>query len=174
MGFSSNAAILLSAPPYYYAVLPVLLTSLLSDRFVLRGPSIVFNSVCLIAGFAMLGFSSQVAVRYVGTFLATGAYISNWAALTAYYANNIAGHWKRAFTAAAVTALNGAGGIAGSYIVRPAEAPHYPTAVWVSIASHVLLIGLVALFSAWFAVANARQRSGKAVLEGTPGFRYTF
>lgn len=40
---------------------------------------------------AMLGFPSQVAVRYIGVYLATGAYISNWAALNSYQANNIAG-----------------------------------------------------------------------------------
>ena len=41
--------------------------------------------------------------------------------------------WKRAVTAAAVTACNGLGGIAGSFIVRQNEAPRYITAIWVSI-----------------------------------------
>lgn len=77
--------------------------------------------------------STQVAVRYIGTFLATGAYVSNWAALNAFMANNVVGQWKRATTAAAVAACNGLGGVAGSYIVRQQEAPQYPTAVWVSI-----------------------------------------
>lgn len=83
----------------------------------------------------MLGalISNEVAVRYIGTFLATGAYVSNWAALNAFMANNITGHWKRATVGAAVAACNGLGGIAGSYIVRQREAPTYPTAVWVSI-----------------------------------------
>lgn len=40
----------------------------------------------------MLGFADQVTVRYIGTFLATGAYISNWAALNCYQANNITGY----------------------------------------------------------------------------------
>lgn len=174
MGFSENKAIILSAPPYYYAVIPVVLTSLISDRFRIRGPIITFNCICLIVGFCMLGFSSQVTVRYVGTYLATGAYVSNWAALTAYYQNNIAGQWKRAFTAAVVTMLNGAGGIAGSFIVRQPEAPHYWTAVWVSIGSHILIMFLVTTFSAYFFVANKRARAGKSILEGTDGFRYTF
>lgn len=77
--------------------------------------------------------SKQLAVRYIGTFLATGAYVSNWAALNAFQANNVAGQWKRAATSAAVTAFNGLGGVAGSYIVRSQEAPKYQTAVWVSI-----------------------------------------
>ncbi|KAF2146553.1 uncharacterized protein K452DRAFT_323701 [Aplosporella prunicola CBS 121167] len=130
MGFSSNQAILLSAPPYYYAVVPALLSSWFGDTFRLRDPVIIFNSLCLIIGFVMLGFSNQVTVRYVGTYIATGAYVANWAALAAYQANNIVGQWKRVFTAAVVAAFNGAGGIAGSFIVRNDEAPRYMTAIW--------------------------------------------
>ena len=133
MGFSTNSAILLSAPPYYYAVIPAILSSLVGDKYQLRGPIIIFNSVCLIIGFCMLGFSDQVTVRYVGTYLATGAYVANWAGMATYQANNIVGQWKRVFTAAAITACNGAGGIAGSFIVRQQEAPRYMTAIWVSI-----------------------------------------
>ena len=109
-----------------------------------------------------------------GTFLATGAYISNWAALSAYQTSNIAGQWKRAFTAATVAAFNGAGGIAGSFIVRQQEAPGYATAVWVSIGSHLLIVGVVGVFSAWFWFANRGQREGRRVLEGVEGFRYTY
>ncbi len=174
MGFSENASIILSAPPYYYSVIPVIITSIISDRYRIRGPIITFNSIWLIIGFCMLGFTDQVAVRYIGTFLATGAYVSNWAALSAYYQNNITGQWKRTFTAAVVTMFNGAGGIGGAYIVREPEAPRYITAIWVSIGSHVGIIGLVGTLSAWFYVVNRRQRAGKAVLEGTEGFRYTY
>ncbi|KAL8879594.1 MAG: hypothetical protein Q9192_008199, partial [Flavoplaca navasiana] len=133
MGFSTNKSILLSAPPYYYAVIPVVLSSFVGDKYRLRGPVIVFNSLCLIAGFVMLGFAGQVTVRYVGTYLATGAYVSNWAALNSYQASNITGQWKRAVTAAAITACNGLGGVAGSFIVRQEGAPRYVTAIWVSI-----------------------------------------
>jgi MFS family permease len=91
MGFNTNKAILLSAPPYYYAVIPALLSSWVGDRFTLRGPVIIFNSICLIVGFCMLGLSSHVTVRYIGTYLATGSYVANWAALNAYQASNIVG-----------------------------------------------------------------------------------
>ncbi|PVH99500.1 MFS general substrate transporter [Periconia macrospinosa] len=174
MGFSTNAAILLSAPPYYYAVIPAILSSLLGDKFQLRGPIITFNCLCLIAGFCMLGFSSQVTVRYIGTYLATGAYVANWAGMAAYQANNIVGQWKRVFTAAAITAFNGAGGIAGSFIVRQPEAPHYMTAIWVSIGSHLMIIACIAAFTLFFYTANQRQRKGKQVIEGTEGFRFTY
>lgn len=111
------------------------MTSLTADRLRLRGPFITFNALCIIVGFLMFGLpqSTQVTARYIGTFIATGAYVSNWAALNAYQANNIVGQWKRAVTAATVTAFNGLGGVAGSYIVRQVEAPLYQTAVWVSV-----------------------------------------
>jgi len=128
----------------------------------------------LIVGFCMLGFSSQNAVRYVGTYLATGAYISNWAALNAYQANNITGQWKRATVAAAVTACNGLGGIAGSYIVRNNEAPRYMTAIWASMGSHVAMIVVIGGCSLLFVVANRQQSKGKRVIEGVEGFRYTY
>ncbi|KAF2874879.1 major facilitator superfamily domain-containing protein [Massariosphaeria phaeospora] len=174
MGFSTDKSILLSAPPYYYAVIPAILSSYVGDKFQLRGLVITFNSICLIAGFCMLGFTDQVAVRYIGTYLATGAYVANWAAMATYQSNNIVGQWKRVFTAAAVTAFNGAGGIAGSFIVRQPEAPRYMTAIWVSIGSHILIIGCVGCFSAYFYMANQRQRMGKKVIEGTEGFRFTY
>ncbi|KAL2869979.1 putative MFS transporter [Aspergillus lucknowensis] len=203
MGFSSNESILLSTPvrttpshrpsrashpdhttlptpnpwakPYFYSILPVLLTSFLGDTYRIRGPLITFNALCLIAGFLMFGLpsSTSIPVRYIGTFLATGAYVSNWAALNAYMANNVVGQWKRATTAAAVAACNGLGSIAGSYIVRQQEAPGYVTAVWVSIGSHILMIGIVGMFTAGFYIHNSRQIRGK-VLQNTPGFRYTY
>ncbi len=174
MGFSSNEAILLSSPPYYYSVIPVLLSSYIGDKYRTRAPIIIFNAVCLIIGFCMLGFPAQVTVRYIGTFLATGAYISNWAALNAYQANNIVGQWKRATVAAAISACNGLGGIAGSYIVRQQEAPRYLTAIWVSIGSHVLMIVVVAACTVWFWAANRRVKLKGGLIEGVEDFRYTY
>ncbi|EXJ88528.1 hypothetical protein A1O1_05458 [Capronia coronata CBS 617.96] len=174
MGFDSNDSILLSSPPYYYAVIPALLTSFIGDRYRMRAPTIIFNAVSLIAGFCMLGFPSQVTVRYIGTFLATGAYVSNWSALNAYQANNVVGQWKRATVAAAVSGCNGLGGIAGSYIVRQTEAPRYMTAIWVSIGSHILMIVLVAACTLWFWMMNRKAKKGDHVIEGVPNFRYTY
>jgi hypothetical protein len=69
---------------------------------VCRSPIIIFTAFCLIAGFAMLDLPSQITVHYIGTYVATGAYISNWATLNAYQSNNTTGQWKCATAAAAV------------------------------------------------------------------------
>lgn len=94
--------------------------------------------------------------------------------MTAFQTANIAGQWKRATFAASITACNGLGGIAGSFIVRQQEAPRYITAIWISIASHIVIIAIVGLFSGYFWWANGVQRKGKKLLEGTVGFRYTY
>lgn len=174
MGYSPNASILLSALPYYYAAVPALLTSMVGDHYRLRSPIITFNALTLILGFTLLGFAHDNAIRYTGIYLAIGAYVSNWAALNAYQANNITGQWKRATVAAAVSACNGLGGIVGSYVVRADEAPRYKTAVWVGIASHVLMVAVVGLCTVGFWRANRRQKLGKGVIEGVVGFRYTY
>ncbi|ESZ94131.1 hypothetical protein SBOR_5485 [Sclerotinia borealis F-4128] len=172
MGFSENNSIMLSAPPYFYAVIPVIISSIAGDYCQLRGLVIIFNCICTIVGFGMLGFASQDTVRYIGTYLATGGYVSNWAAMNAYQSSNIVGQWKRATFAAASTACNGLGGIAGAFIFRYNEAPRYMTAIWVSIGSHVMIIAIVGLFSIYFWYANGRQRKGMVLLERTMDFRY--
>ena len=61
------------------------------SEYLIRGPIISFNALCVIAGIAMLGFADQNVVRYIGVYLATGGYCSNWPALYTYYSNNITG-----------------------------------------------------------------------------------
>ncbi len=48
------------------------------------------------------------------------------------------------------------------------------TAIWVSIASHILIIAIVGLFTIYFWHANEKQKKGKALLERTNDFRYTY
>ncbi|KAF9894249.1 hypothetical protein FE257_007751 [Aspergillus nanangensis] len=176
MGFSSNESILLATPPYYWSVIPALFTSFIGDTYRIRGPLLVFNALCLIAGVLMLGLvpSGQVAARYAGSFLATGAYIANWAALNAFVANNIVGQWKRATTTAVVAIFQGLGGVAGSFIVRQNEAPGYETAVWVIVALHVVMIIVVLVFEVGFYIRNRQQGAGRRVIQNTEGFRYTY
>lgn len=58
--------------------------------------------------------------------------------------------------------------------MRSNEAPRYITAIWVSIASHIVIIGIVLGFSVYFWYANDRQRKKGVLLEKTAGFRYTY
>ncbi len=50
----------------------------------------------------------------------------------------------------------------------------YMTAIWVSIASHILIVAIVALFTIYFWCANGKQKKGTVLLERTMRFRYTY
>lgn len=84
------------------------------------------------------------------------------------------------------TAVNGLGGVAGSYIVRQQEAPRYVTAVWVIIGwvlafrvseigaydryrAQIVMIGIILIFSVYFFLANRKQRKSGKLIEGTVG-----
>ena len=58
MGFSEDQSILLSAPPYFYAEIPVIISSIVGNRYQLRGLVITFNCICTVVGFYMLDFAS--------------------------------------------------------------------------------------------------------------------
>ena len=48
------------------------------------------------------------------------------------------------------------------------------TAIWVSISSHILIIGIVGVFTGYFWYANGQEKQGKKLLEKTLDFRYTY
>lgn len=205
MGFSSNASILLSAPPYYYAVVPALLSSLVGDKYRMRAPIITFNCVCVVVGFCMLGLADQVTVRYIGTYLATGAYVANWAALMAYQANNIVGyvhyhvsdvHLLRRLQAVEAGVhrgdmhciqrsrghsrqLHSAQQRSAEICYRRLGLDRVSQRVLVAKSlliscdsSHLLMIGIVMVFSVYFMVANRAQQRGMKILEATVSSRH--
>lgn len=58
---------------------------------------------------------------------------SNIPTCLAYQANNIRGQWKRAFCSATLVGFGGIGGIAGSLIFRPQDAPRYRPGMYAAI-----------------------------------------
>ncbi|KAL4888673.1 MFS general substrate transporter [Aspergillus ambiguus] len=167
MGFDSNTSMLLSTPPYYWSIIPLLITSFLGDRFRLRGPFVIFNSICIIVGLLMVSQppENQVARRFSGCFLATGGYVSNYTMQSAYLANNMIDQWKRATTIAAAGVFYSLGTVAGSYLVRQQEAPQYPTAVWSNTAMNALSVCLVGIMSLHFYIRNRQQRNGQRTIQ---------
>lgn len=91
----------------------------------------------------------------------------------AYQANNIRGHWKRAFCSATMIGFGGIGGIAGSLIFRSQDRPHYRPGIYGCIACNVLIIIIVVINCFYFRSENRKADRGEKILEGDPKFRYT-
>ncbi|KAK7451530.1 major facilitator superfamily transporter [Colletotrichum acutatum] len=179
MGFDTGKAQILTAPPYVFAAIITYTTGWLGDRYMLRGPIIVGDMVLSIVGTCLMGFHSDVAVRYLGVFLITAGSVSAVPATMAYQANNIRGQWKRAFCSAMVVGVSGIGGIAGSLVFRSQDKPHYLPGLSTCLVCAVLNVMVVIALSFYFRHWNAKAERGEVELEASDetqasDFRYTY
>jgi hypothetical protein len=73
-----------------------------------------------------------------------------------------------------MTACNGLGGIAGSYIVRQKEAPKYMMAICISLGNHALIILFGWRLYAAILAGKSEAEEGKRLIESVEGLRYTY
>lgn len=137
------------------------------DRYRLRGPIIALNAVVALVGLALMGFHPHYPARYAGAFLLLAGSSGNTPPVLAYQANNIRGHWKRAFCSATLVGV-------GAFVFRSQDQPRYLPGIYASMACCLCVLLCVAGLSAWFWRANKRAARGLVVLEGLEGFTYTF
>ncbi|KAI9727814.1 MAG: hypothetical protein M1834_007961 [Cirrosporium novae-zelandiae] len=134
MGFGIGASQCLVTPPYAFAAILMYLTSWFGDKYHTRAPVICFNATIALIGLPIMGFADGNAARYFGVFLVTAGANGNIPAAMTYQANNIRGHWKRAFCSASLVGFGGIGGIAGSLVFRSQDAPEYYPGIYAAIA----------------------------------------
>ncbi|KAF2403916.1 MFS general substrate transporter [Trichodelitschia bisporula] len=174
MGFGIGASQCLVAPPYALAGLNMWLTGWLGDKYRLRGPIILFNALLCIIGLPLIGWVHNVGVRYFGVFLVTAGANANVPAIMTYQANNIRGHWKRAFCSATLVGFGGIGGIIGSLVFRDQDAPTYLPGLWAALASQLIVIAIVLMLTPVFIRRNRQAERGERRIEGgDANFRYT-
>ena len=111
-----------------------------SDRLQHRYGFILLGAVLSTLGYSILLAQQHhyaalsASTKYAAVFLAAmGGYIGTPIAL-AWLANNLAGHWKRAFGASTQVSIGNVAGIIGSNIFLAKEAPNYPTGYGVALA----------------------------------------
>ncbi|KAL4919206.1 major facilitator superfamily domain-containing protein [Aspergillus aurantiobrunneus] len=173
MGFSVAASQCLIAPPFALAGILMVTTSWIGDKYRMRAPILVFNSLITLVGLPIMGFAESSAVRFFGVFLTTAGANANIPACMAYQANNIRGQWTRAFASATLVAFGGIGGIAGSLVFRSQDAPDYIPGIWAVITCQLCLLIVVAALSVHFWISNRKADRGEMIIEGSPDFRYT-
>ncbi|KAJ5861122.1 major facilitator superfamily domain-containing protein [Penicillium soppii] len=132
--FSTAVAQVLTTPPYFFAGLFMFIQGWLGDKYRMRAPFIVWNNIQAIIGLSILGWVTVPGVQYFGIYLVAAASNANIPATLTYQANNIRGHWKRAFCSASIITLGGIGGVAGSVVFRTKDAPRYLPGVYACIA----------------------------------------
>jgi cyanate permease len=97
MGFKTTTKIyLLSAPPNIAAIPYAFGISFLADKYRIRGPFVIFQSLTTIVGLMLTAYHPRDAVRYFGVFLGTAGCNGNLPTILAWQANNIRGQSTRA------------------------------------------------------------------------------
>ena len=147
--------------------------SWISDKHMIRGHILIFNSLLEIVGIAVLGFAVNPSVRYFGAFLIVGGSNSNVPSSLTYQANDVVGRWKRAFCSATIVGMGGIGGMFGSLVFRSQDAPTYRPDLYTCFIAAALTIVSVATTSMYMISQNKQQAQGRKVIEGIEGFRYT-
>ncbi|KAF8854313.1 phthalate transporter [Acephala macrosclerotiorum] len=160
MGFDIAKAQCLVAPPYCAAAIVMFIQAYYGDKWHLRGPIVVFNAA--------------MGVRYFGVFLATTSCNANCPALVTYQANNVRGQWKRALTSATLVGGGAIGGIIGTTVFRAKDAPGYRPGILTCLLANALIIVITAALTLKFWRANKRVKAGGKIIEGQPGFLYTY
>ncbi|KAL6711636.1 hypothetical protein ACN47E_004570 [Coniothyrium glycines] len=173
MGFSPAAANCLIAPPYVFAGFVMLAFAWAGDKWHIRSPWVIANGVLALIGLPMMGFSSNVGVRYTGVFFATAAANANVPCILTWQANNIRGQWKRALCSATLVGAGGIGGIIGGTVFRTQDAPHYEPGIIACMIAAGMIIVVTLLLNLKFWLANKRAANGGKIIEGLEGFRYT-
>jgi hypothetical protein len=132
------------------------------------------NSVIAIVGLPLIGWVDIVGVRYFGVFLVCMGANANVPACMTYQANNIRGHWKRAFCSATLVGFGGIGGIIGSLVFREQDSPGYRPGLWACITSQLIIIVIVISLTIKFKIDNKKVDRGEIAIEGSEaGFKYT-
>ena len=173
MGFGVAASQCLVAPPYVLAAIVMYSFAWAGDKYHIRSPFIICNGIVALIGLPLLGFASNVGVRYFGVFLATCAANANVPCVLTWQANNIRGQWKRALCSATLVGAGGMGGIIGSTVFRSQDAPGYKPGIITCMIAAALIVVITLLLDLKFTRANKRAANGGKVIEGLQGFRYT-
>ncbi|KAK1229025.1 hypothetical protein PQX77_007926 [Marasmius sp. AFHP31] len=193
MGWGVRDSLLLTAPPYIFAVgpllgshIPTLIVELkvfvaftfswVSDRTQKRAIFLAVQTLITLTGSAVTGFAVEPGVRYFGIFLMAAGSLGSVPSILAYSeqsANNVVGHSKRSVSTAVISAARGVGGIMASTVQQ--DYPRYVNGLWTVIGLQVALLVTLSITTFTFNRRNVLSRGGKLrePLEGQPGFTYT-
>lgn len=132
LGFGVGASQCLTAPPWVFAGIVMFITAWFADKYRTRAPVMVFNACLSIIGLPLMGFASNNGARLVGVFLTVAGANANVPTAMAWQANNVRGHWTRAFSSATLVIFDGIGGVVSSLVFQK-NAPQYRPGVFTAL-----------------------------------------
>jgi MFS family permease len=174
MGFSSITAQGLSAPPYLFAFITVVITAYYSDRLQSRSSFIVLHSVLATMGYgtiALSGYlrSNSTLVRYIALFPAVAGFFSAITIIITWTLNNQESDSKKGTGMAVLNIIGQMGPLVGTSIFPEEDGPWYVRGMTIC-ACFMFLVGLLAVLLRWVLLRENKKASGQksAAYVGVP------
>ncbi|KAG0321589.1 hypothetical protein BGZ99_003804 [Dissophora globulifera] len=180
---------LLSAPTYVMGAMSSFAIAILADRTQQRGMILMGLAVVMIVAYCIALFTLNAYVNYAGVLLLSMGQTPLTPIVTSWLTTNLGGYAKRATAVALFLLSSSIGGIIGTQIYKPYDAPRYTKGHLITISCMLIAILLAALqrfmlkrenyrrnYSVSFGV-NPLKYLSKAELRDLndkhPAFRYT-
>jgi len=161
LGYSAIDAQLYSVPPDAVAAVLTVLAAWASDRYKIRGPSMLAFLPLAIIGYAVIGHTDNVHVKYGMLFMMASGLYPSVPPVLVWLSTNYTSHYTRATAIGLQLAIANCGGFVAAFVYPADQAPTYTP-------SHTLIMGLlcgawvlVALKCAYLHYINKRKAAGK-------------
>lgn len=125
LNFSGASANLLSVPPYVLGFVTTLVTAVIADRIILRGPFILFWTCFVIVGYSILISDVSAGVKYFALFLTVAGVSPNIALAISWVGANFGPLYVRATVMGFFFTIGNSAGLISSNIYPTAESPRF-------------------------------------------------
>lgn len=139
MGFMNVKAQGMTAPPYVFSAILVLVVAYFSDRYMRRSLFLLGLTFMAGAGFLILGLTDGDGVRYFAVFLAVGGVFPSIAVIIAWNNNNQGSDSRRATANVLMQTIGQCGPVLGMHLFPASEGPLYRKGTWISFAFMVFI-----------------------------------
>lgn len=171
MGFDRESSQGLSAPPFLFAFVVVLLTAYLSDRYKSRSVPMIFHASMAMCGYLILVFagvkrSQSHALRYVAVYPICAGFFSAVAIIITWTVNNQASDEGKGTGIAVLNVVGQMGPLVGTRLYPDAEGPYYVKGMTVCAFAMGMVVVLAFALRIVLSRENARMRGKWKEAEG--------
>lgn len=174
MGFKSITAQGLSAPPYLFAFVSVLVTAYYSDRLQSRSTFIILHSLLAMVGYgtiAIAGYleSDNTMIRYIAIFPAATGFFSAITIIVTWNLNNQESDSQKGAGMAIMNLIGQMGPLIGTSIFPDEDAPYFAKGMSIC-ALFMMSVAVFAGVLRWVLIKENRKlrESGDAEYAGVP------
>lgn len=156
IGYTSINAQGMSALPYLVAVVAILVTCYLSDKYTQRAYAIIACCATAIVGYVLLAVCKTEGARYFGLFLAVPGVYTSHAIIMTWTGDNQGTDSKRGAGYVILHIFGLTGPILGTRLFPKTEAPHYLKGIWITVGFISFTLVLSAVYRVYLMRENKK------------------